>query len=603
MSGQLNTYVSLKIDGADPASGDPEVEKVEITQELFKPSGINLALAFQVSQLEDVMKKATSSWLGKELVVTFKDHDDSSIEKSYTGTITSFSLGEGRINLYALSEDHLLTRGRKHRAFVENQGIDIVNTVVKDRIAKNSVRGPSASLNFKYLQQYQETDAEFLLRLARFDGCVFFHDGGEFVYTNKLGGRGSNVDLTLDHLQNVVLDCNLDATKWRGAPYDSTKHLDPRDIEIKSGKFAVPNHPALSKTYDTSQTVYPDAVEELYNEAVSSKSDFENFLKHQQAQAAGRLVLAIGETIHPSVVIGRTIHCSGHPLLEKPVVVTSLKAKFDEKGYHARFEALPEGSVVSPGEPDVRHHLGLLEPAVVVDNKDPNSLGRIQIQHLWDTDGRAYAWARMVQPGAGGKGGVTYGTHFTPRIGDQVLVGFENGDPSLPIVFGGLYHSETKPDFKTDNGTEEVLVVRTPQESTIRVLDKQGSEEIIVSMKDDKNTIRLELSGPKITVESKDGAILVKSKSIEFNASDLIELKANQVKIGTNQDFSVDAKGKSEIKATAGVTMTSDATMEIKANATCSVEGTAGLTLKNAAAQIAMNGPTVSVNNGALEVM
>ena len=114
-------------------------------------------------------------------------------------------------------------------------------------------------------------------------------------------------------------------------------------------------------------------------------------------------------------------------------------------------------------------------------------------------------------------------------------------------------------------------------------------------MKDDKNLIRLELKEPKITIESIDGTILVHSKTIQLKADDKIELKAKSIEMSTQQDFKVEAKGNANVEATGNA--------NIKGTQGCVVEGTASMTVKNGAGgEIAMSGPSVNVNKGALEV-
>ena len=594
----MNVYVEAEIAGQKHGL---QFNRAEVEQSLFAPSRLHLELGFLPENADSVYDKAMSSWLGESLVLTFGDRADKAVKKKYVGTITSISFGVGALVLHAASEDHLLGAGRKHKSFVEKQVHDIVNEVIKGSVKKHDIKGPSKSLKLRFFHQYDETDADFLKRLARYDGCVFYHDGEQFVYDTKLGGR-SKVKLSLEDVSNVVLDCAVATNRWKGAPYDFVKHTDPQATQ--SGSYSPPSHAFVDRTYQASKKVYSNAVDEIYNEPVTSKPDFDTFLKNQQALAAGDFVTAKGRTLHPMVAIGSTIESEKHAILKNPVAVSALKARYENNVYSAEFQAVAENTAVHEGEADPRSNLGLLQPAIVKDNKDPEKLGRVQIQYLWDSGGTALAWARIVHTGAGAtKNGKSYGTHFIPGIGNQVLVGCENGNPSLPIVFGALYHSESKPDFVTENGTEEVLVTRTPAESTIRVIDKQGSEEIVVSMKDNKNIIRLQMSGPKITIESVGGTVLVHSENIQIKADQKIEMEATDIKMTAKGSISLKADGPSELKSTGKFSIEGTGGLEVKTPATCTVEGTGGLTLKNAAAQIAMNGPTVSVNNGALEVM
>jgi type VI secretion system secreted protein VgrG len=537
-AGGVDTYVLATIAGKDHGL---QFHSAEIRQGLFTPCEIQLELGFARSESNKVYQTALNSWLGEKLVLRVKDRLKSSIEKVYEGIVTSANVTTDAVQLQALSEDHLLALARRHRSFVNKSVHQIVNQVVTETLpSKHALTSPKKSLQFRFFQQYDETDYDFLKRLAWYDGCVFFHDGEKFHYVPRLSAKGTALDLGLQHLSDVNARCTLEINRWLGVPYDFTKHTEPKSEPQKSGSFTPPSNRFLSDTYKKSQSLYKKAEEEIYNQPVIESPEFDQLMKNQQALTAGRMLRVEGETNHPLVAVGKAIKCDEHPLLKSPLLVTSLHAQFRDTVYSARFEAVADECAVLPAEPDRRQHQALFQPARVTDNKDKDKLGRVQIQYLWDLKGEARPWARILQMGAGKtSAGKSYGTHYIPRVGDHVLVGHENGDPSLPIILGALYHSEKKPDFVTENGTEEVLVVRTPNESTIRVVDKKGDEEVIVSMRDNKNIIRLELKQPKITVESVGGTILVHGKSIEIKADDKLALTSKEVEITAQENMKV----------------------------------------------------------------
>ncbi len=536
--GGVDTYVTATIAGKDHGL---QFHSADIRQGLFTFCEIRLELGFARADTKKVYDSVMGSWLGEKLLLRVKDRMKSSIEKVYEGFITEVNLTTDAVQLQALSEDHLLSLARRHRSFINKSVHQIVNQVVTDTIAsKHALTAPKKSLQFRFFQQYEETDYDFLKRLAWYDGCVFYHDGEKFFYLPRLEAKGSVLALGAQHVAEVNATCSLGMNRWLGVPYDFTKHTEPKSEPQKSGSFTPPGNRFLSDTYKKAQSLYKKAEEEYYNQPVVEGPEFDQLLKNQQALTAGRMLRIQGVTNHPMVAVGKAIKCEGHPLLGSPVIVTGLLAQFRDTIYKASFEAVADDSAILPAEPDRRLHQGLLQPARVTDNKDKDKLGRVQIQYLWDLKGDARPWARILQMGAGKTGaGKSYGTHYIPRIGDHVLVGHENGDPSLPVIFGALYHSEKKPDFVTDNGTEEVLVARTPNESTIRVIDKKGDEEIIVAMRDNKNIIHLELKQPKITVESVGGTIVVHGKTIEIKADDKLSLESKQVDITAHENMNV----------------------------------------------------------------
>jgi len=118
--------------------------------------------------------------------------------------------------------------------------------------------------------------------------------------------------------------------------------------------------------------------------------------------------------------------------------------------------------------------------------------------------------------------------------------------------------------------------------------DSDGAEKIIVCDKTKKNEIIIDSASNSMTVKvDKDITIEAKGKIAVSTSGGDITFEGNNLSIKTKQAFKVEATGACNIKSIQS----------------CTVEGTAGLTLKNAAAQIAMSGPTVNINNGALEVM
>ena len=154
--------------------------------------------------------------------------------------------------------------------------------------------------------------------------------------------------------------------------------------------------------------------------------------------------------------------CEGNPLVQAGItvmidntpgyfsgkwVVTNARHVFDEDNPHSSY---PTHFIVS-GRQD-RSVLGLTSlgqsnagaaappringvvPAIVVDNNDPNSQGRVRLAFPWLADNYVSDWCRVMQVGMGKKGGWM----LIPEPDDEVLVAFEFGDVRRPYVVGGL---------------------------------------------------------------------------------------------------------------------------------------------------------------------
>src|SRR4030042_3357997 len=130
----------------------------------------------------------------------------------------------------------------------------------------------------------------------------------------------------------------------------------------------------------------------------------------------------------------------------------------------------------------------------------PDEYGRVKVQFHWDREGKkddkTTCWLRVAQFWAG-KG---WGSVFIPRVGDEVLVDFLEGDPDKPIVVGSVYNGDAKPLYSLPNDkTRSTIKTKSypndPGYNELRFEDKKGSEEIYLQgqkdwtilIKNDKN--------------------------------------------------------------------------------------------------------------------
>ena len=111
--------------------------------------------------------------------------------------------------------------------------------------------------------------------------------------------------------------------------------------------------------------------------------------------------------------------------------------------------------------------------------------GRVKCQFFWDRLGEAdensSVWMRVMQMTAGSG----FGTVMIPRIGWEVLVAFQNGDPDQPYVTGGLYNAQqmppySLPDFKTVSTIKTASSPGAEGFNELRFEDKQGEEQIFL---------------------------------------------------------------------------------------------------------------------------
>jgi uncharacterized protein involved in type VI secretion and phage assembly len=168
-----------------------------------------------------------------------------------------------------------------------------------------------------------------------------------------------------------------------------------------------------------------------------------------------------------------------------------------------------------------------LYSALITDIKDPNSQGRVRIGLPWAPDmgdGKYEAWARLSTL----MGGNNRGSWFVPDVNDEVLVGFEAGDPRRPFVVGALWNgSDSPPETMDGAGNNYKKVIRSRNGVKITLDDTDGQETMTletpggqkVTLKDGPGSIEVQDSnGNSLKMES-SGITVTTSGKLTLNAS------------------------------------------------------------------------------------
>jgi Rhs element Vgr protein len=179
------------------------------------------------------------------------------------------------------------------------------------------------------------------------------------------------------------------------------------------------------------------------------------------AQASARAIRATGVCNAPHLLPGCVARLTGHPSSNDQYIVTRAEHRaaipegywasvsVEEYSYQNEFEAIPTGLLPRPPLRTPRPKVGGPLTAVVVGPPGyhiyVDKYGRIKVQFWWDRDGQFNAesscWVRVSQLWAG----AGWGAFFWPRVGMEVIVHFENGDPDRPLVTGCVYNAENVP--------------------------------------------------------------------------------------------------------------------------------------------------------------
>ncbi|HVY62926.1 MAG TPA: phage baseplate assembly protein V [Planctomycetota bacterium] len=170
-------------------------------------------------------------------------------------------------------------------------------------------------------------------------------------------------------------------------------------------------------------------------------------------------------------------------------------------------------------------------PALVTAVNDPKSnkrhmMGMIQVYFPWlqnkSDPNLINPWARVAMPNAGGGAGF----YTIPQIGDEVIVGFEHGDPQHPYVVGSLWNGASKiPAPKTDSDSKDCKC-HHPGAPTHKTPDL-GPDSISGDKGGNKEYFWRSRSGNMIILDDKEGTVRIEEKT----GKSVIQLEKDQIKV------------------------------------------------------------------------
>jgi phage protein D len=225
--------------------------------------------------------------------------------------------------------------------------------------------------------------------------------------------------------------------------------------------------------------------------------------------------------------------------------------------------------------------------AQVVDVKDPLEQGRVKLTFPWLDDAYVSDWARSVQLGGKGGGGV-----FPMDVGDEVLVGFDRGALDHPFVIGGLYNGRDKPTVVKDVDLHDKL-----RKQAIRhtLSDRKGNRVDLLSEQTGrrKQGVRIATGNNKLIVN------LDRTKTeITVNSAGEVRIRGgSSVSVSAGADLTLSAARNMELRAGGMVTVQGGGMVSLRSAAALSVSAGAALSLTGAAATTLTGTGSVQINS------
>ena len=545
----LEHFSSLKIEQAINWHHQFEIRMV--IADLLAAFGDEEWMDIPLNEQLDACKKCVGKAFSAEFSLT---HMDDVKGNTFQGIVTNVSLERSQgsyidIVLRGYCPTILTSKGKNCRSFEEMTLADIFNKVLNPYSIDTDI-SPAFSETIPYVVQYKESDFHFLNRLAERYGEWFFFDGE----TLQLGPpmKGAAIDLYLgDRMPSFNWSLNIEPLQFKHSQYN---YLDNEVFE-ESSKGA-----GVNGLGDLGDFALNEA-DKVFNQEplmpleflIADEAGLKRAVEIKRKMQANNLHQFSGVSHHPDLVLGGVFEAKGNMAAFDAegeeqygqFLVTQITHFFDgSMRYQNSFSALPVDVEVPPSNPKVQLTKCETQVAVVKENvEDPDGLGRVRVNFGWQEPNDLSPWLRIVTPHAGDNKGM----YFIPELEEEVLIGFENGDPDRPFVMGSLYHGKNMPeDFKESKNL--IKAIRTQSNNEIQLYDEQGKESILIFNRDNQNEIILTLDeGGKIRIKT-DNLLEMVAKDITMSASNDFDITVGNnmtIEVGKNLDVTV-GKDKTE---------------------------------------------------------
>lgn len=472
---------------------------------------------------------------------------------------------------------------------------EIVKTVCNDAGFNDlSFKVRKAPKPDEYRVQYGETHLDFICRLMEEAGLYWFaqHHGGKcnMVVADNNSVSDGTVQLKLSTIGHETEEES--ALSWFNVAQD-----------VRPGTFTTMDYnfvkPSAALKGEHKGDVPGEVVEFPGGFAERDAGNPLASLRYQEIVA--EKIEATGAGRCRSLAVGTKIEISKHPntALNKAYLVTSVQQSaklgdFRTGGdpglvFKSSFTAIPFDTPYRPERTTPVPRAYGYESAVVVgpggEEIFTDEYGRVRLQFFWDRKGKkddkSSCWVRVSTLWAG-KG---WGMISTPRIGQEVLVAYVNGDPEDPIVVGRVYNAEQMPPYalpanKTQTGikTRSALKGSPDNFNEIRFEDKKGSEELYIHA--EKNKTILVENDRSSDVGHNNAEKVANDETVSVGDNQSLSVGKNQsisvgedrsVSVGKGESYSVGKSRNTSVDENESLTVTKDRSQDIGKNETLTV--------------------------------
>lgn len=493
---------------------------------------------------EGFVMENSKKLLGKKISLSYWQYG--SENQVFSGIVTGLKnrkeSGYGKLVITGHSPSILLENGRADRSFEQLSLSQIVKEIGVNYPQEGKIHAEEQELNVRrvlpYTVQSQESDFNFIQRLATRYGEYFYYNGKELIFGNK-----AEPVLELSEGRELIeleFELGLRAQGFSGFAYDAEKgesiQHNAQEVQTEWKENAL-----QAVAVQASKQLFGNVPKSVFSGSEKSQELEEMLLKEKENRES--LIWVRGRSRDSRLKNGsraKLTDINGRAMETYRIV--EIRHYYNGDEYYNEFVGVSD--VLHPpyqdsgAFPKSHEQMGR-----VVENADPLGLGRVRVQMVWQEAGSEKTpWIRLLQPHSGsGKG-----FYFVPEIGEEVLVGFQGGNAEKPYVIGTQYNGKEKSGY-------------ADKENSIKAVHTRSGTKIILN--DSEGSILIEdPSGNTYHMDGQGNIKVSAPKNISFTAGQNINISARQ-NITTTAGMNISASAGMSYNVFAGGAISQNAVM------------------------------------------
>ncbi|MBN2271775.1 MAG: type VI secretion system tip protein VgrG [Sedimentisphaerales bacterium] len=398
-----------------------------------------------------------------------------------------------------------LTRTSDCRIFQKMTVPNIIKQVFRDHGFSDFEDSLSGNYReWEYCVQYRETDFNFVSRLMEQEGIYYFfkHEDGKHTLVLADSASAHQPFEEYEEVQyrppdSAVSDDEVILT-WRVSKKVLPGMYSLKDFDFKNTKKDLQTRAKVTRDHagaDHEMYDYPGEYAEY--------ADGENYARTRIEELQSQYMVAEADSDARGICAGCTFTLSEYPRDDQNIkyLITSAHynialAEFESEGsnasesvYSCSFAAIDATEPFRAGRITPKPSIPGPQTAIVVgpsgEEIHTDEYGRVKVLFHWDRYGKAdensSCWIRVAQVWAG----KNWGAMYIPRIGQEVIIEFIEGDPDRPIITGRVYNGQAMPPYELPSEkTKSTLKSNSSKGgqgfNEIRYEDKKGDEQIFI---------------------------------------------------------------------------------------------------------------------------